>query len=52
VQGLKTGLNSTATLSLDQRLAVNRDFLTAFASEIIKQQKAATTESTETEAAG
>ena len=52
VQDPKTGLESTAALSLYQRLTVNRDFLTVFASEIIKQQKAATTQSTETEAAG
>ena len=38
--------------TLDQRLRVDRDFLTVFASEIIKEQKAATTASTETEAAG
>jgi len=31
-------------VSLDERLTVDRDFLTVFASEIIKGQKAATTE--------
>jgi len=34
---------STAALSLDERLTVDRDFLTVFASEIIKGAKAATT---------
>ncbi len=52
VQDPKTGLKSTVATSLDQRLTVDRDFLTVFASEIIKQQKAATITSTETEAAG
>ena len=40
-----------STLSLDERLTVDRDFLTVFASEIIKGQKAATTETIESEAA-
>jgi exosortase/archaeosortase family protein len=41
-----TGVTTTASMSLDQRLAANRDFLTAFAREIIKGQKAATSAST------
>jgi hypothetical protein len=51
VQDPKTGVKSTAALSLDERLTVDRDFLTVFASEIIKGQKAATTETIESEAA-
>jgi hypothetical protein len=47
-----TGVTTTPAMSLDQRLSVNRDFLTAFAREIIEQQKAATTASTATEAVG
>lgn len=37
-----TGVTTTAAMSLDERLIVNRDFLTNFAREIIKEQKAAT----------
>jgi exosortase len=52
VQDPVTGVKTTPAMSLDQRLAVNRDFLTGFAREIIKQQKVATTASTANEAAG
>jgi exosortase len=52
VQDPYTGVKSTPAMSLDQRLVVNRDFLTGFAREIIKQQKAATTSNTSDEAAG
>jgi hypothetical protein len=41
-----TGLVTTPSMGLDQRLVANRDFLTAFAREIIKGQKAATSAST------
>jgi exosortase/archaeosortase family protein len=41
-----TGLATTPSMGLDQRLVANRDFLTAFAREIIKEQKAATNAST------
>jgi hypothetical protein len=41
-----TGVTTTPSLSLDERLTANRDFLTAFAREIIKEQKAATSAST------
>ncbi len=41
-----TGITTTPSMSLDQRLVANRDFLTAFAREIIKEQKAATSAST------
>jgi exosortase/archaeosortase family protein len=41
-----TGLTTTPSIGLDQRLVANRDFLTAFAREIIKGQKAATSAST------
>ncbi|HUC15416.1 MAG TPA: hypothetical protein VMS00_13275, partial [Acidimicrobiales bacterium] len=39
------GVTTKPSMSLDQRLAVNRDFLAAFAREIIKKQKAATSAS-------
>ena len=51
VQDPKTGVKSTAALSLDERLTADRDFLTVLASEIIKGQKASTTETIESEAA-
>jgi exosortase/archaeosortase family protein len=35
-------LTTTPAMSLDQRLTINRDFLTSFARDIIKEQKAAT----------
>jgi exosortase/archaeosortase family protein len=41
-----TGVTTNSSMSLEQRLTANRDFLTAFAREIIKQQKAATSAST------
>jgi exosortase/archaeosortase family protein len=41
-----TGETTNMAVSLDQRLSINRDFLTSFAREIIKGQKAATSEST------
>jgi hypothetical protein len=47
-----TGVKTSPAMSLDQRLVVNRDFLTAFAREIIKGQKAATSAATSTEAVG
>jgi hypothetical protein len=37
-----SGVTTTPAMTLDQRLTVNRDFLTSFAREIIKEQKAAT----------
>jgi len=42
-----TGAVATAKMSLNQRLVINRDFLTAFAREIIKQQKASTVVTTD-----
>jgi exosortase/archaeosortase family protein len=47
-----SGLETASSMSFDQLLAVNRDFLTEFARNIIKQQKVATTTSSVTEAAG
>ena len=47
----QSGVKSTAAMALDQRLTINRDFLTSFGREIIKQQKAATSASTSSEAA-
>jgi exosortase/archaeosortase family protein len=41
-----TGVTTSPSMDLDQRLVANRDFLTAFAREIIKEQKAATSAST------
>jgi exosortase/archaeosortase family protein len=41
-----TGVTTTPSMSLDERLTANRDFLSAFAREIIKEQKAATSAST------
>jgi len=46
-----TGQVTSSAMSLDQRLVVNRDFLTAFARKIVKAQRAATTSSS-TEALG
>jgi hypothetical protein len=47
-----TGVVTTAAMTFDQRLTVNRDFLTGFAREIIKKQKTATGTSLATEAVG
>jgi exosortase/archaeosortase family protein len=52
VEDPMTGVKTSPAMSLDQRLVVNRDFLTAFAREIIKGQKAATSAATSTEAVG
>jgi exosortase len=48
----RTGEKTSAAMTLDRRLNVNREFLTAFGRDIIRQQKSATTVSGTTEAAG
>jgi exosortase/archaeosortase family protein len=45
VEDPMTGVVTTPAMGEDERLSVNRDFLTAFARQIIRQQKAATSPS-------